>query len=149
MKKRFHRVKHHAGRAASGAKGTAMGAAAGGAAAYAVGQLAAHVEFIRSNWYAPALALMAAGHFLKRKHAAVGQSVIGAAGAIGYYSYALTHQTTVGTASGYQEASGADAGAWSNDVNALTNGSFVNQLNDARGADAGDYAYSEAMGLQT
>lgn len=155
-KRRFHRIRHHGRAALGGAKGTLMGAAAGGAAAYGVGQLAANVEFIRNNWYAPALALAVAGHFLKRRYAGAGQAIIGAAGAIGYYSYALTHQgggAPTGArgfedATGIQDATGPDAGDFATDVNALTDGNPVSQLSDVRGADAGIYE-SEAMGLQT
>lgn len=155
-KKRFHRVRHHAGNAMRGGKATGISAVTGAGSAFAIGKLSEHVAFIRDNWYAPPIALLIAGHYVKRKRPNIGASIIGAAGAIGYYSYALSHAggaltSAKGMDAGAYEASGQDAGAFGGapDVNALTSGNnaFIGNAQGFGQVNPEDN-YMEAMGLQ-
>jgi len=147
-RRRFHRVRHHAATAMRGGKGTAVAALTGAVTAFAIGKLAANVEFVRSNWYAPPAVLIGVGHFLKRKNLNVGTAVISAGGAVGYYGYALSSQAKGADAMpiGPGDAGAMqDAGAFA--VDAYAN---VSQLGAANGlTDASnDYQYEEALGLQ-
>jgi len=75
-KSRLHHVRHILG----GAKGSAM-VAAGGAGSYFLAKFASEkVEFLRSQWYMLPAAMAVGGHFLKRKNAALGAGLLGAAG---------------------------------------------------------------------
>jgi len=63
-----------------GAKGSAL-VAAGGAGSYFLAKFASEkVDFLRSEWYMLPAAMAVGGHFLKRKHAALGAGLLGAAG---------------------------------------------------------------------
>lgn len=79
LKKRAAR----AGKAAvGGSKSTVYEGAAGAVAAYAAAMLDSHVEFAASRPWVKGAALVAAGHFIKRKRsmASVGAALCGAGG---------------------------------------------------------------------
>lgn len=114
--RRFHRARHHAGRAMSGAKGTVIGVASGAAAAVVSGYAASAIPFLTSaGWWAMPAALALVGHFLRRKNPTIGGAIIGIAGYQAYANFVQSHAAT-GT-KGFAEAgamSYADAGALTN-----------------------------------
>lgn len=77
----------------------ATGAAAGVAAPYAM----SNFSFLQSAWWTMPLALIAVGHFLQRKHAAVGGALMGVGG---YWGYSGFQNRAVGasTAKGFVDA---------------------------------------------
>lgn len=108
--RRFHRARHHAGRAMSGGKGTVIGVAAGAAAAVVSGYAQTAIPFLSSaGWWAMPAALALVGHFLKRRNPTIGGAIIGIAGYQAYANYLQSH-----AAKGFSEAGAmnyADAGA--------------------------------------
>lgn len=109
MARRFHRVRHHAGRAMQGWKGSAIsvasGAAAGLAAPYVISSGPA---FLQSNWYAMPAAIALVGHFLQRKNAAVGGALMGVAG---YWAYSAFQAQPKAAAASPTATGFIDAGA--------------------------------------
>jgi hypothetical protein len=101
---------------------TGIGAGAGAAAAWGAQMLVEHTDFFRKYWYAPALSVAFLGHVAKSmkndKVAAAGMAAVGAAGAMGYYSYKLNAASA--KASGETTGVQADVGSPSDDyVDAL------------------------------
>ncbi len=152
MARRFHRVRHHGGRALAGGKGSLVtvgaGAATGALSQYAVGA----VPFLSSAWWAMPVALVLVGHFLKRKNPAIGGALLGIGGYWGYNSF-MTRSSAKGLGEGDAGAF-VDAGRLNYDQGVRTDASP--QL-DMAGSAAGFSAYSDAgelvdagdaMGLQ-
>lgn len=85
-RRRFHRIRHHGGRAMSGAKGTVIGVASGAAAAVVAGYAQTAIPFLSTaGWWAMPAALALVGHFLRRRNPTIGGAIIGIAG---YQAYA-------------------------------------------------------------
>ena len=112
MARRFHRARHHAGKALSGAKGTAIGVAVGAASAVVGGYTASAIPFLTTaGWWAMPVAMALVGHFLKRKNPTIGGAIIGIAGYQAYVNFTASHAAT--GAKGFSDAgamSYADAG---------------------------------------
>ena len=162
-RRRFHRVRHHAANAMRGGKTTAIQALVGAVTAFAIGKTAEHVQFIRDNWYGPPALLVGVGHFVKRKHPAVGSAIVATGGAVGYYGYALSHAANAPQATGETGDADAfpvdpgDAGEMAQGnagqfdayagmgARGLT-GSTAGQVSPNAGDDSGQY--SEAYGIQ-
>jgi hypothetical protein len=81
-------VRAHHSKVTAGAKGTAVSALVGTAAYFATQYAAGKVDFLAKNWYAPPAALIVAGHFLKRRYPAIGNSLAAVGGYVGGLSYA-------------------------------------------------------------
>jgi hypothetical protein len=108
--RRFHRARHHAGRAAAGAKGTVIGVAAGAATAVVGGYAQSAIPFLATaGWWAMPAAMAIVGHFLKRKNPTIGGALIGVAGYQAYANYVQSHATG---AKGFEQGSFVDAGAF-------------------------------------
>lgn len=131
MARRFHRVRHHAGRAAAGAKGSVVsvgtGAAVGALSVYAVSA----VPFLGQAWWTMPVALATLGHFLKRKNPTIGGALLGIGGYWGYTGF-MNNRTS---AKGFIDAGFIDAGRYQ------PGGSDAGAYNDNIGTDA-----SPAMG---
>lgn len=113
MARRFHRVRHHTGRALSGGKGSLLTAGAGAATGLASQYLVGAVPFLGASWWAMPTALALVGHFLKRKNPAIGGGLLGVAGYWAYNAYAQ-RGAVVATAKGLEDA-GAFGGVSYND----------------------------------
>src|SRR6185369_3381589 len=115
MARRFHRTRHHMGKALAGGKGTLLsvgtGAGVGALSSYAISA----APFLGQNWWAMPAAIALVGHFLKRKNPAIGDALLGVAGGLLYSQYMATHG---GGAKGFIDAGAmlpgsSDAGAFS------------------------------------
>lgn len=108
MARRFHRVRHHAGRAMAGGKGSLIsvgtGAGVGALSSYAMSA----APFLQTNWWAMPAALALVGHFLKRKNPAIGGALLGVAGYWGFSGYMQNGSTA--TTKGFQDAGMVDSG---------------------------------------
>ncbi|MGH7753376.1 MAG: hypothetical protein ACREN5_11235 [Gemmatimonadales bacterium] len=130
-----------------------MGALVGAATAFGIGKTAEHVEFVRSNWYAPPLLLIGLGHWLKRKNVNLGASMIGAGGAIGYYGYAFSRQGAKGADAmpvDYGDAGDGydgNAGAFAYDAYG-DNRALSGTVTGIVSPDASDFDVTAAEGLQ-
>lgn len=127
MARRFHRARHHAGRAASGWKGSLMGLGGGAVISFGTSMATSRVDFLKAsqNWWATPAILAVLGHFLKNKSPALGYALLGIAGAVGVENF--THSPTnaagwnapLGGAGGYNDNQLTDA---SPGTNAALNG---------------------------
>jgi hypothetical protein len=108
MARRFHRVRHHAGRAAAGWKGSAMSVGAGAATGIASSYAVQSVPFLGQAWWTMPAAMAVVGHFLKRKYPAVGGAMLGISGYWAYNTYMQQKATAKGLGEGM---GGSDAGA--------------------------------------
>ena len=168
MAHRHHRIRHHAGRALAGGKGTllsaATGAATGALSAYAVSA----VPFLASNWWAMPAALTLVGHFLKRKNPMIGGALLGVAG---YWAYNSFMASRAQTAKGLPSGQWGDAGMVQPSLSGYADNSATSsspflasaqaamlmqqQATGFAGAQAGDYPDAgelvgdDAMGLET
>lgn len=75
----------------------ASGAAVGVAAPYAMSNL----SFLQSNWWTMPVAMALVGHFLQRRHAAMGGALMGVAG---YWGYTGFQNSRGATAKGFVDA---------------------------------------------
>ena len=91
---------------AAGGKGTVMMGAAGAAALAGADAIAPKVPFIKDQWYGKGAVMLAAGHFVRRKNAAFGAAICGAAGAELYRAYEARPKEAKGI-----DAPSSDAGA--------------------------------------
>jgi len=107
MARRFHRVRHHASRAAAGWKGSAMSVGAGAATGIASTYAVSAVPFLGQAWWTMPAAMAVVGHFLKRKYPSVGGAMLGIAGYWGYNTY-MQQKSSAATAKGLDSG---DAGA--------------------------------------
>jgi len=78
----------------------ASGAAVGVTAPYAI----SNFSFLQANWWTMPLAMALVGHFLQRRHAAVGGALMGVAGYWGYTGFQNSRAMTTGTAKGFVDA---------------------------------------------
>jgi hypothetical protein len=155
MARRFHRVRHYAGNAVSGWKGSAIAVASGAGAGLAA-PYAMRVEFLQTNWWAMPAAFALVGHFLARKHPAVGGALMGVAGYWGYAAASNANAAPTATAKGF-----LDAGQLSYNDNVGTDAApglgtaqAAMLISGAQGFDQGDYAgdagaLQDAYGLET
>lgn len=149
--RRFHRVRHHAGRAGAGAKGTVLGVASGAAAAVVAGYSQAMIPFLSSGgWWVMPAALALVGHFLKRRNPIVGGAVIGIAGYQAYSNFVASKATT--GAKGFTDAGAmpwSDAGAMviSTPTSYIDSPGTVASLGTVAGGGAGMLYTKEAMGV--
>lgn len=109
MARRFHRTRHHAGRALSGSKGSLLSVGAGAGTGALANTAIASVPFLQSAWWAFPVALAAVGHFLKRKNPTIGGALLGVSGFLGYSSW-VQHRG-VPQAKGFLDAGFIDAGS--------------------------------------
>lgn len=149
--RRFHRARHHAGRAMSGGKGTVIGVASGAAAAVVSGYAQTAIPFLATaGWWAMPAALALVGHFLKRRNPTIGGAIIGIAGYQAYANYVQSHATG-GTAKGFAEAGAyADAGALYNEPGAvrfIDSPRTVASMGTSSGQDASMLVNRETMGV--
>jgi hypothetical protein len=144
--RRFHRARHHAGRAAAGAKGTLIGAAAGAATAVVGGYAQSAIPFLSTaGWWAMPAALALVGHFLKRKNPTIGGSMIGIAGFMAYGNYVQSHASS--GAKGFVDAGAfIDAGAMSSTMYNDSPGTTAS-LGTGSGRNAGMLMNHEVMGF--
>ena len=133
MARRFHRARHHAGKALSGGKGSIFSLATGGAVGLASTYAVSAVPWLGQTWWAMPAALGLVGHFLKRKNPAIGGALLGVAGYWGYSGMMVNRATA--TAKGFIDAGWVDSGALQ------PGGSDAGAYNDNIGTDA-----SPAMG---
>ena len=141
MARRFHRVRHHAGKALGGAKGSLVSVGTGGAvglvSVYAMNAL----PFLGHAWWTMPVALAAVGHFLKRKNPTMGGALLGVAGYWGYTGFMT--RAPVATAKGFIDAGWVDAGRYQpggSDAGAFGGTSFNDNIGTAA---------SPAMGTAT
>jgi len=156
-----------------GGKGTLITAVTGGGMYYVVGAAQERVEFLTSHPYATPLVLVGGGHFLKRKHHDMGTAMIAIGGYLGAEAYDQSSEdTSTDTTPPTTKGLGAgDAGAWGDpnwtagEAGAMQGGLSRSDNGPTMGSaatsgqpgalgmgaprtNAGDYTYSEAMGLQ-
>jgi len=154
MARRFHRVRHHASRAAAGWKGSAMSVGAGAATGIASNYAISAVPFLGQAWWTMPAAMAVVGHFLKRKYPAVAGAFLGIAGYWGYNTYMQQKSGGAPSAKGLGEMTDAGALMRYNDTAAT---SAAPALETAQAAalmggsasgmtDAGDY--SDAMSIE-
>jgi hypothetical protein len=150
--RRFHRARHHAGKAAAGAKGTAIGVAAGAATAVVGGYAQSAIPFLATaGWWAMPAALAIVGHFLKRKNPTIGGAMIGIAGYQAYANYVQSHATGA-TAKGFESGSFVDAGMFV-DAGAVNSTRYMDDpmttasMGTASGRNAGMLMNHEVMGV--
>lgn len=164
MARRFHRVRHYAGKTAAGWKGSAMGVAAGAATSFGVSMATSRIDFLKAsqNWWATPIGLAVIGHFVKRKSPPLGYALLGIAGAVGVENFTHTPTNAQGFDAGIGDAGAihqgyADAGTLFNenqstDASPLTN-SGMNALPAGAGAlmggsyGAGELDNADVMGL--
>jgi hypothetical protein len=148
--RRFHRVRHHAGRAGAGAKGTVLGVASGAAAAIVAGYSQAMIPFLQTaGWWVMPAALALVGHFLKRRNPVVGGAVIGIAG---YQAYGNFVAAKAVGAKGFSDAGAmpwSDAGAMvvGTPTSYIDSPGTVASLGTTAGGGAGMLYTKEAMGV--
>lgn len=112
MARRFHRVRHHGGRALAGGKGSLVALGTGAGTSLASSYVIGAVPFLGGAWWAMPAALAVVGHFLKRKNPAIGGALLGIAGYWGMSQYSATRP--IATTKGYDDA-GAFGGVSYND----------------------------------
>jgi hypothetical protein len=109
MARRFAHLRHHAGKAAHGWKGSLASAATGAATGMALPYVVSAVPQLQTTgWWAMPAALLLVGHFLKRKNPQIGGAMLGIGGMSLYSAYQGAHSKG---ASGYPSGSYADAGS--------------------------------------
>ncbi len=107
MARRFHRTRHHFGRAASGWKGSAASAATGIGTGLALPYVVSTLPMLQTvGWWALPGAMALVGHFLKRKNPTIGGALLGIAGLQGLSAF----QASRAQAKGYPSNAYADAG---------------------------------------
>lgn len=124
-------------KAAGGIKGTIMSTGVGAATAGVAGYASERVEFLRDKWWSLPAAVVVAGHFLKRKRRDLGNAVLGAGGAMGWYNYKLNEanvRASGGETSGLQDTGSLDG---SSDYPSLPEGSETSGLQEAKSTIAG------------
>lgn len=135
MARRFHRARHHAGRAASGWKGSAMGLASGAVISFGTSMATSRIDFLKAsnNWWATPAILGALGHFIKRRSPTLGGALLGIAGAVAVENYTKNPTNAAGFSSilgnaGSVPGDYSNAGAYNDyqntDASARTNAAF-------------------------
>ncbi len=137
------RARSLGGRLVSGRAFAETGVALATGAAISAGaqMLVEHTDFFNKYWYAPALATGVVGHLLKGVKndwvSDAGTAAVGAAGAMGYYSYKLNAAS--------RKASGTEASGVQSDVGAPDD--YVNALKalpDAAGIQSSSVPFSRS-----
>lgn len=100
MARRFHRARHHAGRAAAGWKGSLMSVGAGAATGFASNYAISAVPFLGQAWWTMPAAMAVVGHFLRRKYPAIGGAMLGIAGYWALNTYQQQKAAPAATAKG-------------------------------------------------
>ncbi len=163
--RRFHRVRHHAGRAAAGWKGSLMGLGAGAVVSFGTSFATSRIDFLKAsqNWWATPTALAVLGHFLKNRNPALGYAILGIAGAVGVENFTKTPTNAMGFGAGLGDAGllfnanqGTDASPGTNAAQNVTQGAtgFTVGLGDTGDAGAvfgypGAMGYDDAMTIES
>lgn len=105
----FHRARHHAGRMASGWKGSLASAATGAATGVALPYVVSAVPALQTyGWWTMPAAILLTGHFLKKRNPQIGGALLGIGGMSLYSAYQGSKSGA--TAKGYPSGAYADAG---------------------------------------
>lgn len=150
MARRFHRTRHHAGKALAGGKGTLLGVGAGAATGALSAYAISAVPFLSTTWWATPTALALVGHFIKRKNPVIGGALLGVAGYWGYNAFMTRNGATAKGLMTGDAGDFVDSGRLNYDQGVQTASAPLLSAPNAMGyADAGDMLdTNEAMGLQ-
>ncbi len=128
-----------------GAKGSAAAAAAGVVTYVGVKMLSSKVALAQKHPIATPLAVMAGGHFLKRKYQSLGAGVVGASAALTALAFDLNRSNKPAETSALTQPGDIGALTMPSDIKALDE--FDGILQETQGMDDGVYELGEAASL--